>query len=401
VGQDLVAFSIEYFICEATSTKPSINLLRAACWDSAGDLKLHVRYHNTPNPFAFITVIHAQKDLRLDQLPEPDAPGPDQVLLAFGAGGICGSDLSYFNKGRVGDFNVRQPLCLGHEFAGSVLALGSNVTDLKVGDRVAVNPNHPCRVCKACMAGKGNLCYKMQFFGSAAVFPHIQGVFRERLLVDSKQCYRVSRFTDFRIAAMAEPLAVSLHAVARAGALVGKEVLITGGGPIGCLVLLAARNAGAKRIVVTEVSDKAIGRLSSLPADDIINTMSDTEKMDIWQSGKGHFDIAFECSGNPAALASAIRATASGGKVVVVGMVGMPEVPLPVNPFVAREVDLIGSFRFDPEFGQAVDLLVRDQIDVRPIMTHSFPMRAAQQAFMIASDRDESLKVHLTSEASH
>ncbi len=341
------------------------------------------------------TVIHAAYDLRLQELPEPETPGPDQVLLRFGAGGICGSDLSYFNKGRVGDFNVREPLCLGHEFAGEVLTVGTNVKDLKAGDRVAVNPNHPCRICRACKAGRGNLCYKMQFFGSAAIFPHVQGVFREKLLVEAQQCHRVSRLLDFRIAAMAEPLAVALHAVARAGSLVGKEVLITGGGPIGCLVLLAVKQAGAARIVVTEVSEKAIARMQALPADEIINSASESQRVESWYAGKGHFDVSFECSGNPAALTSAIRATASGGKVVVVGMVGMPEVPLPVNPFVAREVDLIGSFRFDPEFAQAVDFLSRGVIDVNPILTHSFPMRAAQQAFKIASDRDQSLKVHL------
>ena len=179
------------------------------------------------------TVIHGAKDLRLEERPEPGAPADHQVLLRFGAGGICGSDLSYFNKGRVGDFMVREPLCLGHEFAGEVIATGAAVTGLKPGDRVAVNPNHPCRVCRACVAGKGHLCYKMNFFGSAAVYPHIQGVFRETLLVDAAQCHRVPRLIDFRIAAMAEPMAVSLHAIQRAGSLVGKDVLITGGGPIG------------------------------------------------------------------------------------------------------------------------------------------------------------------------
>jgi L-idonate 5-dehydrogenase len=248
------------------------------------------------------------------------------------------------------------------------------------------------------MAGKGQLCLKMNFFGSAAVYPHIQGVFRESLVVDAKQCHRVSKLVDFRIAAMAEPLAVALHAVSRAGPLVGKEVLITGGGPMGCLVLLAARHAGAKRIVITEVSEKAIARLQALPADEIINSATDTATVESWYEGKGHFDLAFECSGNPAAMASTIRATASGGKVVLVGMVATPDAPIPINLCVSKEVDLIGSFRFDGEFAQAVDLLARGVIDVKPVLTHSFPLRAAQEAFMVASDRDQSLKVHLMAE---
>ena len=342
------------------------------------------------------TVIHSAKDLRLDHQPEPSAPDANEVLLRFGAGGICGSDLSYFSKGGVGDFKLREPLCLGHEFAGEVVAVGAQVTHLKSGDRVAVNPNHPCRVCRACVQGKGHLCYTMHFFGSAAVYPHIQGVFRESLVVDAKQCHRVSKLLDFRIAAMAEPFAVALHAISRAGSLVGKDVLITGGGPIGCLVLLAARNAGARSITVTEVSEKAIERMRALPLDEIVNALADFTTVEGWYANKGRFDVSFECSGNPIAIASAIRATASGGKVVVVGMVGMPEVPLPVNPFVAREVDLLGSFRFDAEFAQAVDLLSRGVVDVGPVMTHSFPLRAAQEAFLVAGDRDQSLKVHLT-----
>jgi L-idonate 5-dehydrogenase len=197
---------------------------------------------------------------------------------------------------------------------------------------------------------------------------------------------------------MAEPFAVALHAVRRAGSLVGANVLITGGGPIGCLVLLAVRHAGASRITLTEVSDTTLGRMQALGADELVNTATNPEAVAQWSAGKGHFDLAFECSGNPSALASAIRCTTSGGRVVVVGMVGMPEVPLPVNACVAREVDLLGSFRFDAEFGQAVDLLTRGVVDVRPIMTHTFPMSAAQDAFRVAGDRDQSLKVHLVAE---
>ena len=344
------------------------------------------------------TMIHGERDLRVEETTEPAAPGPLQVKLRFGAGGICGSDLSYFNKGRVGDFNLRQPLCLGHEFAGEVLAVGSDVTDLKPGDRVAVNPNHPCRICRACKAGKGNLCHRMQFFGSAAVFPHIQGVFSERLLVGAQQCHRVPRYLDFRVAAMSEPLAVALHAVRRAGSLVGKSILITGAGPIGCLVMMAAKAAGAARIVMTDVAVRALQRADEMGVQETFNAIVDSAEIESWFANKGSFDLSFECSGTAAALHTAIQATTSGGAVVMVGMIASSDAPVAINKFVSREVDLIGAFRFDSEYAMAVDMLSRGAIDVGPLLTHQYPMRAAQAAFMTASNREESLKVHLVAD---
>jgi len=183
-------------------------------------------------------VLHAAKDLRLEErqvLPLED----DQVRVRFGACGICGSDLHYYFDGRVGDFALREPLILGHQVAGEVIETGAGVRRVKTGDRVAVNPSLPCWQCRACQAGRTNLCVRMTFFGSAAVMPHIQGAFQEQLTVHESQCFVVPP----AIAAMAEPLAVCLHAVQRAGALHGAHVLITGSGPIGALTCLAARHA--------------------------------------------------------------------------------------------------------------------------------------------------------------
>ncbi|HNY47501.1 MAG TPA: alcohol dehydrogenase catalytic domain-containing protein, partial [Casimicrobium sp.] len=162
-----------------------------------------------------MAMLYGAKDLRLERGDDP-VTGAGQVKVRFGAGGICGSDLSYFGKGRVGYFAVMQPLCLGHEVSGEVVEIGEGVTRVKVGQRVAINPNQPCRVCRTCMAGKGHLCLKMNFYGSAAIFPHIQGVFREIIVATEAQCFPVPNSCDFRTAAMAEPLAVALHAVKRA-----------------------------------------------------------------------------------------------------------------------------------------------------------------------------------------
>jgi len=341
-----------------------------------------------------MAMLYGAKDLRLERGDEP-AVGDGQVKVRFGAGGICGSDLSYFGKGRVGDFAVMQPLCLGHEVSGEVVEVGAGVSRVKAGDRVAINPNQPCRVCRTCVAGKGHLCMKMNFYGSAAVFPHIQGVFREFIVATEAQCFPVPAGFDFRTAAMAEPLAVSLHAVRRAGSLVGKSVLVTGVGPIGSLIVLAARRAGAARIVVTDVADAALKRAQALGIDGAVNAVTSADQVEAWYANKGTFDVSFECSGNAAAMATAIQATAAGGCVVQVGMIAGPVAELPVNRFVAREVDLLGAFRFDSEYGAAVHELASGAIDVSSLLTHTFKMTAANDAFATAADRSQSMKVHL------
>ena len=339
-------------------------------------------------------MLYGAKDLRLERGDEPPV-GDGQVKVRFGAGGICGSDLSYYGKGRVGDFAVMQPLCLGHEVSGEVVEVGAGVTRVKKGDRVAINPNQPCRICRTCVAGKGHLCLKMNFYGSAAVFPHIQGVFREVIVASEAQCFPVPQSCDFRTAAMAEPLAVALHAVRRADLLVGKSVLVTGVGPIGSLCVLAARRAGAARIVVTDVADAALKRAGALGIDDAVNAVSAPERVEAWYANKGSFDVTFECSGNAAAMTTAIQATASGGCVVQVGMIAGPTADIPVNRFVSREVDLLGAFRFDSEYGAAVHELATGGIDVSPLLTHTFKMTAANDAFAVAADRSQSMKVHL------
>jgi len=228
------------------------------------------------------------------------------------------------------------------------------------------------------------------------VFPHIQGVFREVIVASEEQCFVVPQSCDFRTAAMAEPLAVALHAVRRAGSLVGKSVLVTGVGPIGSLLVLAARRAGAAHIAVTDVADAALRRAQALGIDEALNAVSSADKVEAWYANKGTFDVAFECSGNAAAIATAIQATASGGCVVQVGMLGVAAAELPVNRFVAREVDLLGAFRFDSEYGAAVRELASGAIDVSSLLTHSYKMSAANDAFAMAADRSQSMKVHLT-----
>ncbi|MDB5589845.1 L-idonate 5-dehydrogenase [Enterovirga sp.] len=339
-------------------------------------------------------VIHAARDLRLDDVPEGEL-GPDEVRITFGAGGICGSDLSYYGKGRVGDFAVRRPMVLGHEVAGTVLETGRAVAGLAPGMRVAVDPSRPCLSCADCREGRGHLCRDMRFFGSAARDPHVQGAFSERFVARADQCVPVPDTVPMRVAATAEPLAVALHGIRRAGELLGRDVVVAGAGPIGLLLVMAARLAGAARITVTDLAEEPLRIAREIGAAETIRVGQEPDGLARYEADRGRFDVALEATGAPAALASLFRVVRPGGRVVQIGMMPPGDVPVPVNRLMAREIDFVGSFRFGAEFRTAVALLASGRIDVAPILSAEMPASDLPAAFALAADRTRAIKVHL------
>ncbi|WGH80213.1 L-idonate 5-dehydrogenase [Jannaschia ovalis] len=337
-------------------------------------------------------VIHAAHDLRLEERPDPGPPGPGQVRIRMAAGGVCGSDLHYYNHGGFGAVRLRQPMILGHEVAGHVDALGAGVEGLSEGQLVAISPSRPCGTCEYCLRGQPNQCLNMRFYGSAMPFPHIQGAFRDVLIAEATQCAPADGLSAGE-AAMAEPLAVALHALRQAGGLVGKAVLVTGCGPIGLLTVLAARRAGAERIVATDLAGFPLDMARRLGADDGLDLKADPEALRPWQREKGQFDAAFECSGAAPALAGAIAALRPGGVLVQLGLGG--DMPVSMQALTAKELSLKGSFRFHAEFHAGVSLMRKGLIDVTPLITHSLPLDAATDAFTIAGDRSQAMKAQI------
>ncbi len=339
--------------------------------------------------------IHAAKDLRLIDIASPAVLADNEVRVTYGTGGICGSDIHYYMDARVGNFAVQEPLILGHEIAGTVKEIGSAVTDLSVGQPVAINPNLPCLSCDYCLDGKTQLCQEMVFFGSAAVMPHIQGGFREELVVPRRQCVGLPDGFDLAIAAFAEPLAVCLHAVNRADNLLHKTLLVTGCGPIGCLVIQAARLAGVRHITATDVEDTVLDMAKKLGADEVINISTDAERLAQYESGRGHFDAAIECSGNPQALLSCLNAVRPNGTIVQTGMMPPGETPTLINKILSKELSLKGTFRFHEEFDIAVDALVSGRVDVSSLLTGVYAFSDADAAFAAATDRSQHMKIQL------
>jgi len=333
--------------------------------------------------------IHAKEDLRIETMEIP-VVGPGEVLVHLGAGGICGSDLHYYFEGRNGSFVIREPLIPGHEASGIVALVGEGVTRVKEGDKVAVSPSHACGRCDYCREGREQLCTNMKFLGSASRFPHVQGMFQEYFVMGERQCYPVAGEVTLGELALAEPLAVALHAVHRSGDLLGKSVLITGAGTIGCVTVIAARLAGAASITVSDILDRPLAQAREVGADRTIRADREGDVLATPQ-----FDVAFEVSGSFAALKTCVAAAKKGARIVQVGTLPHEPLPFVVNELMAKELDLCGAFRWGIEFDWAVAYLSSRRVDVRPLISGQFPLRDAVKAFELAKDKTQSTKVQV------
>ncbi|MEU1106762.1 L-idonate 5-dehydrogenase [Streptomyces tibetensis] len=338
-------------------------------------------------------VIHGQGDLRVAELPVPE-PGPGQALIAVRYGGVCGSDLHYWRHGGVGDFRLREPMVLGHEVVGTVVEYGPGGAGPAPGTAVAVHPATPCGVCPECAAGRRNVCRDTRYLGSAARFPHVQGGFAGQVVVPSGQVRALPDGLELRRAALAEPLAVALHAVRRAGEVAGRRVLVTGAGPIGCLVVAAAKAAGAAHVTVSDLLPEALeyGRIagagSAVRADDPDD-----------RGWPDEVDVAVEASGVATGLDACLRRVRRGGVVVQLGMLPAGHSPFAGNLVVSREIELRGAFRFDGEFDDALALLAGERA-FDGLISAVVPVGEAESAFALAADRSRSCKVLLDFAAS-
>jgi L-idonate 5-dehydrogenase len=325
-------------------------------------------------------VVHGAGDLRVDTVADPVA-APGEVVIAMEWGGICGSDLSYWRNGASGTAVLVHPLVLGHEIAGRIVEIGPEVDGFAVGQAVTVHPSEPVgdTTLPERLAGRTNLYPQTRYFGSAAFDPHTDGGFSERRAVKAWMVRALPEGVDTLRGALAEPLAVALHAVHRAGDVRGRDVVVNGAGPIGCLVVAAALHLGARSVTAADLQEASLA---------IARAMGATATVDVGagESLPADSELVFETSGAAGALGAVLRATARGGTLVQVGNLPGTPTPAVLGDLVTREITWVGSYRFAEEIDEAIEALA-DGLNVDPIITHRFDIDDADEAMHVAADR--------------
>lgn len=339
-------------------------------------------------------VLHKKGDLHFEDVAEPQIKCADEVKVKILAGGICGSDQHYFAEGGIGSaIVVREPIVLGHEGCGIVESVGENVDNLKVGDMVILRPARPCFDCEYCKIGMYTYCMNMRHLGSAATLPHTQGLFAEKVVVHKAQC-RVVKNMKPEVAAFAEPLGIAYNGVHSLGDVVGKNVLVMGAGPIGCLCAAAAKTLGADRVTVVDIRSKPLEIALQMGADEVCNSKENPEQIEKWCQNKGHFDCCIEATGNGFAATQAMKMTRPEGVFSQVGMFGTGHQPQDLGPFMTKGLKWVSVFRFYEEFGPCVSALERGLINPLPLLSASYPAEQINEA-MQAALSPETMKVQI------
>jgi len=336
-------------------------------------------------------VLHAIGDLRVEEVEKPAITAPDQALVRIRAVGVCGSDVHFYQRGRIGPYVVKDPVILGHESAGEVVEVGTAVTHLRPGDRVAIEPGVPDRTCWYCKTGRYNLCAAVPFMGT----PPWNGAFCEYVAWPADFCFKLPDGLSFEEGAMAEPLAVAMQGTKRGDVGAGQSVAVLGSGPIGLMTLQAARARGATRIIVTDIQQSRLELAGKVGATDLINAREadPVERVRELTGGDG-VDVALETAGTVKTTQQACAMVRMGGVVVLIGMPGELEFTMPVLDIICREYDVRGVFRYCNCYPPALALLGARRVDVKSLITHRFPLAEAKAAVDCAKDRkDVAVKV--------
>jgi L-iditol 2-dehydrogenase len=309
-------------------------------------------------------------------------PGPGEVLVDVRSVGVCGSDVHYYEHGRIGDFVVEAPMVLGHESAGVITEVGPGVTGLAVGQRVSVEPGVPDRSCAQCLAGRYNLCPEMRFFAT----PPIDGAFAEQVVVHQAFAHPVPDSMSDDAAALLEPLSVGIWACRKGRVGAGSRVLVTGAGPIGLVAVQTALAFGATSVAVSDVNPARLELAGALGATELVDARS-TSVTEIEPP-----TVLLECSGFPPAINQGIRALDRAGRAVLVGM-GGDEIPLPLSAVQGRELEVTGTFRYANTWPTAIALVAAGRVDLDRLVTGHYGLADAEKSLTVGRSDPSSIKV--------
>eukprot|EP01064_Diplonema_japonicum_P033591 TRINITY_DN6660_c5_g1_i1.p1 TRINITY_DN6660_c5_g1~~TRINITY_DN6660_c5_g1_i1.p1 ORF type:complete len:361 (+),score=77.67 TRINITY_DN6660_c5_g1_i1:53-1135(+) len=317
-------------------------------------------------------VLEAIKDIQLKEYPMPEM-GDSDCLVEMKSIGICGSDVHYWQHGRIGDFVCDGPMVLGHESAGVIVKVGKDCKKLKVGDRVALEAGVPCAACEQCTGGKYNLCPDIKFFAT----PPVHGSLARYVAHPEKWIFPIPDNMTLEEGAMCEPLSVGVYAcVEKAKVEPGKTYSVFGAGPIGTICALVANGLGAGKIILCDIQQNRLDFCKKIiPSMVVLNTtgMSGEEVAEAVKAANGgeFCDGSIDCAGVESVVTAAIKSTKNGGSVCLVGM-GKPTCTLPLLDASIREVDLNGVFRYRNTYPKCIELLSTKKVDLDPLITHRF-----------------------------
>ena len=302
----------------------------------------------------------------------------DQVLVKMEYCGVCGSDVHFYKDGRVGDVAAPPDFVLGHEVAGEVVKIGAAVKNLKVGDKVALEPGYACGKCEYCKTGRYNLCPNVIFFAD----PPVQGALKEYVAHPADMCFKLPENMSTEEGALVEQLAVGLHATALGGVGLGSDVLILGGGCIGLVTLLSAKARGASRIVVVDLYEKRLNMAKEMGATEVINAQKENvaERVEELLDGKG-VDFVFETAGAIATIQQTPYYVKKGGTIVLVGMAAESMANYNFSQAMVKEITIKTVFRYRNLYPTAIAAISSGSIDVKKIVTNRFTFDESDLAF--------------------
>ncbi|MCK4248552.1 MAG: NAD(P)-dependent alcohol dehydrogenase [Candidatus Omnitrophica bacterium] len=314
------------------------------------------------------------------------SPGKDEVLVRIRFVGICGSDVHYWNEGRIGSQIVKFPFIIGHECSGEVAELGEGVTGFNIGQRVAVEPAIPCGECEHCKGKRFNICPQVRFLGT----PPIDGAFREYLVMPVKNVLALPENISLEEAVVLEPFTIGVYAQKLGGFKSGDTVIIAGAGPIGLSVLMAVKALGAKQIFVTDLMEDRLALAEKMGADLVYNAgKGGVADFIMEQTGTRGVDISFEAAGEQSAVSDAIASARVGGRCVVIGIPAQGEIKIDFDIVRRREMPLIHIRRQNESADTAIALAAENKVDLKQMITHKFKINEIDKAFEIVSQRQD------------